>query len=315
MLQQKKTKEIIKENGIRFSPETFRYIDTITENNIKDIIKRASKIIQAWKRKTISKEAIDLAYDQHRQSYIATTTERLINKLKMELDKEGDEIARQYGAGTQIDTRIPVKKTQWHGNHGTAGVETKSKKTNKKRETSHTIIRDIQRQNQSGWTHNSQNPKQTGRRRKSRDPAQIRPILVYSEIKKKGDKHFMEFKVFLCDVFTALNHIPSESIDCVVTSPPYWGLRNYGINGQIGLEEHPQQYIDKIIAVFREVKRVLKPSGSVWLNLGDSYFGSNCGYGQKAGQGSGIQNVEEQGYYATSENEPLYRKVKKSNWV
>ena len=65
--------------------------------------------------------------------------------------------------------------------------------------------------------------------------------------------------------------IPDESVDCVVTSPPYYGLRDYGINGQIGLEESPEEYANTMVEVFREVWRVLKPTGTVWLNLGDSY--------------------------------------------
>ena len=65
--------------------------------------------------------------------------------------------------------------------------------------------------------------------------------------------------------------IPDGSVDCVVTSPPYYGLRDYGINGQIGLEESPEEYANTMVEVFREVWRVLKPTGTVWLNLGDSY--------------------------------------------
>jgi DNA modification methylase len=73
--------------------------------------------------------------------------------------------------------------------------------------------------------------------------------------------------------------LPSDSIDCVVTSPPYFNLRNYGVEGQLGLESTPTEYIDKIVSVFKEVKRVMKPSASLWLNLGDVYFGSGNGKG------------------------------------
>lgn len=65
--------------------------------------------------------------------------------------------------------------------------------------------------------------------------------------------------------------LKNDSVDCVVTSPPYWGLRDYGVDGQLGLEPTPYEYVENMIAVFREVQRVLKPSGSLWLNLGDSY--------------------------------------------
>ena len=68
--------------------------------------------------------------------------------------------------------------------------------------------------------------------------------------------------------------IPDESIDCVVTSPPYWGLRDYGLGGQLGLEPTPEEYCANMVAVFREVWRVLKPTGTVWMNLGDSYVGT-----------------------------------------
>ena len=65
--------------------------------------------------------------------------------------------------------------------------------------------------------------------------------------------------------------VDDESIDCVVTSPPYWGLRDYGVDEQIGLESTPEKYVENMVNVFREIKRVLKSSGTVWLNLGDSY--------------------------------------------
>ena len=68
-----------------------------------------------------------------------------------------------------------------------------------------------------------------------------------------------------------LRQLPDESVQCVVTSPPYWGLRDYGVSGQMGLEPSPKEYVAQMVEVFREVRRVLKPDGTVWLNLGDSY--------------------------------------------
>ena len=65
--------------------------------------------------------------------------------------------------------------------------------------------------------------------------------------------------------------IPDNSVDCVVTSPPYWGLRDYSTEGQLGLEETFEEWVVNMVAVFREVWRVLKPTGTVWMNLGDSY--------------------------------------------
>lgn len=71
--------------------------------------------------------------------------------------------------------------------------------------------------------------------------------------------------------------LPDNSVDCVVTSPPYFGLRDYGVAGQIGLEPTPQAYVQTLVTLFRELRRVLKDSGSFWLNLGDSYTGSGKG--------------------------------------
>ena len=73
------------------------------------------------------------------------------------------------------------------------------------------------------------------------------------------------------DVLATLRDLPEESVHCVVTSPPYWGLRDYGVEGQIGLEKTPQEYVAKIVEVFREVRRVLRKDGTCWVNLGDSY--------------------------------------------
>lgn len=79
-------------------------------------------------------------------------------------------------------------------------------------------------------------------------------------------------KVFYGTVLEQINNINTGSINCVVTSPPYYGLRDYGVDGQIGLEKTPEEYIDKLVAVFSEVKRVLKNDGTLWLNIGDSYM-------------------------------------------
>lgn len=73
------------------------------------------------------------------------------------------------------------------------------------------------------------------------------------------------------DAFTMLKTLPSESIHCCVTSPPYWGLRDYKVDGQLGLEPIPQEYIAKMLEVFQEVKRVLRSDGTLWLNMGDCY--------------------------------------------
>lgn len=75
----------------------------------------------------------------------------------------------------------------------------------------------------------------------------------------------------------ALRLLPSGCCSTCVTSPPYYGLRDYGTDGQIGLEETPEQYIERLVAIFREVRRVLKDDGTLWINIGDSYAGSGKG--------------------------------------
>ena len=77
--------------------------------------------------------------------------------------------------------------------------------------------------------------------------------------------------ILLGDCLASLQTLPDGSIDCCVTSPPYWGLRDYGVDGQLGLEKTPEEYVANMVAVFREVRRVLKEDGTLWLNLGDSY--------------------------------------------
>jgi len=73
------------------------------------------------------------------------------------------------------------------------------------------------------------------------------------------------------DCLEVLRTLPDESVQCCVTSPPYWGLRDYGHDGQIGLETTPEAYVGRMVEVFREVRRVLREDGTLWLNLGDSY--------------------------------------------
>lgn len=73
------------------------------------------------------------------------------------------------------------------------------------------------------------------------------------------------------DALEQLKTLPAESIHCCVTSPPYWNLRDYGVDGQLGLEPTPDEYVAKMVEVFREVKRVLRKDGTLWLNLGDCY--------------------------------------------
>jgi len=104
-----------------------------------------------------------------------------------------------------------------------------------------------------------------------------------------------QFVLYNMDVLKALERIEKGSVDCVVTSPPYWGLRDYGCEGQIGLEPHPQEWIKKMVQVSRELRRVLKPSGSYWLNVGDTYYGGapdNKGFNERVGNKPGNKKQE-----------------------
>ena len=100
-----------------------------------------------------------------------------------------------------------------------------------------------------------------------------------------------------CDVLEGLASLAEESIQCCVTSPPYWGLRDYGVAGQIGLEHTPGEYVARMVAVFREVRRTLRSDGSVFLNLGDSYA--------SAGKGGGGSFMAERGEAAWQKRSSL----------
>ena len=88
------------------------------------------------------------------------------------------------------------------------------------------------------------------------------------------------------DCRTILETLDAGSVRCCVTSPPYFGLRDYGHDGQIGLEKTPDAYVAELVAVFREVRRVLADDGTLWLNLGDSYAGSGKGAGAEGSKQS-----------------------------
>ena len=78
-------------------------------------------------------------------------------------------------------------------------------------------------------------------------------------------------RTYVGDALAVLREMPADSVHCCVTSPPYFGLRDYGVDGQIGLEETPAEFVARLVEVFREVRRVLHPSGVCWVNMGDSY--------------------------------------------
>lgn len=93
--------------------------------------------------------------------------------------------------------------------------------------------------------------------------------------------HAMEFarcEIMCGDALSVLKKLPPGGVHCVVTSPPYWGLRDYGHGEQLGREDSPAGYVAQMVAVFREVRRVLRDDGTLWLNLGDTYRNSQlCG--------------------------------------
>lgn len=94
------------------------------------------------------------------------------------------------------------------------------------------------------------------------------------------------------DVLEQLKTLDDESVNCVVTSPPYWGLRDYGQDGQLGLEQEPEEYISNMVDVFREVRRVLTDDGTFWLNIGDSYSGSGKGPAGNLGKANNERHLE-----------------------
>ena len=87
------------------------------------------------------------------------------------------------------------------------------------------------------------------------------------------------------DAAAIMAQLPAASVDCIVTSPPYYGQRDYEVEGQLGLEDHPQMFIDHLVAVFRQARRILKPTGNLWVNLGDTYWsGKGAAHGSDGKQ-------------------------------
>ena len=84
----------------------------------------------------------------------------------------------------------------------------------------------------------------------------------------------MDYRIIEGDCIEGMRRLEGQSVNCVVTSPPYFNLRDYGHDGQIGLEASPEAFVAKLVEVFREVRRVLRDDGTLWLNLGDSYSGA-----------------------------------------
>ena len=102
----------------------------------------------------------------------------------------------------------------------------------------------------------------------------------------------MKATILVGDVRTRLAEIPDGSVQTCITSPPYWGLRDYGQDDQIGLEQSPDEYVQSMVEVFKEVNRVLRDDGTLWLNLGDSYSGSGKGPSGNLGKKHDERNME-----------------------
>ena len=120
----------------------------------------------------------------------------------------------------------------------------------------------------------------------------------------------MGVRILVGDVRAMLETLPDESVHCVVTSPPYWGLRDYGVEGQIGLEPTPGEFVATMTDVFREVRRVLRADGTCWVNMGDSYAAQRGGthqpaetlaggVGGKTAEGSNVNRSRHDGYNPT----------------
>lgn len=104
----------------------------------------------------------------------------------------------------------------------------------------------------------------------------------------------MSWQILQGDVREVLATLPDQSVQCVVTSPPYWGgVRDYGHENQIGLEREPHAYVEALVGVFREVRRTLKAEGVFWLNVGDVYAASGKGGGGSAGDRASWDTVRE----------------------
>ncbi|RZI91634.1 MAG: site-specific DNA-methyltransferase [Pseudomonas sp.] len=116
-----------------------------------------------------------------------------------------------------------------------------------------------------------------------------------------------QHRILVGDCIEMMRTLPDQSAHTCITSPPYFGLRDYGVHGQIGLESSPREFIDNLVAVFREVRRVLRDDGTIWVNMGDSYAGSWGAHGRDD-MGLGGQSLTARQVAASA------RKIKKPNY-
>ncbi|MDS9590714.1 site-specific DNA-methyltransferase [Pseudomonas sp. HTZ1] len=117
-----------------------------------------------------------------------------------------------------------------------------------------------------------------------------------------------QHRILVGDCIEMMRNLPDQSVHTCITSPPYFGLRDYGVDGQIGLEASPREFIENLVAVFREVRRVLRDDGTLWVNMGDSYAGSWGAHGRDD-MGLGGQSLSARQIAASA------RKLKKPNHI
>lgn len=118
-------------------------------------------------------------------------------------------------------------------------------------------------------------------------------------------------QILIGDCIESMKTLPDQSVDCCITSPPYWGLRDYGTEDQLGLEETPEEYVQNMVRVFGEVKRILKDEGTLWLNLGDTYSGSGKGAWSNDEQREKNAHKTLEVYIPTRKEIPLAGKIAK----
>lgn len=141
-----------------------------------------------------------------------------------------------------------------------------------------------------------------------------------SEITKEVvRKNNVSTNILIGDCFVSMQELPAESVHCCITSPPYFGLRDYQVDGQIGLEKTPEEYVQKMVDIFRGVRRVLKNDGTCWLNLGDGYVlpsSTTGGYSKKSTlKGSTGEHVKGRKMSRQQVNRPLKHKLKPKNLI
>lgn len=126
----------------------------------------------------------------------------------------------------------------------------------------------------------------------------------------------MSIQIINSDAIAALSGLPDCSVNCCVTSPPYYGLRDYGMDGQIGLEATSDEFVARLVEVFREVRRVLTPDGTCWVNLGDSYCSTDKWGGGKSGNsGKHTKNGDDVPSWAYRERKPKIDGIKPKDLI